>query len=445
MPQVGKVLAGAYRVRAVLGAGAATIVLDAEHLANGARVAIKVFDPTELAKQPGGLRGFLREAGVLTQVAGEHTLRVLSFGRLETGAPYLVMEFVLGTDFRRALSESGPIWATEAAAFGAQACDSLAQAHGLGLVHRQLRPGNLLLVETEDGRRIVKVANYLVGEIVDGPSASGDADASTLEYAAPEVLVGGTVDARADVWSMGVILYELVCGVRPFTSKQVGEMVVQKKKKTQPPLMKSPLGEMVPEDYERIVFRCLEADPLRRYADAHELLLDLQDLSGPDEVTRVARQNEAPPPSLPPRPAFQAANDLVDLARDSQPPDSAAATVVQNQLTQVRMGQAPQQPMQLPSFVLEELPSNRGRNAILAGAAVVMLILLPLIYLRMRAESAPPPLEPLPAVAPAPEPPPKPEDVTKRLAHEAPSPSARASAAPMQQRFFQVPSAYTSR
>jgi serine/threonine-protein kinase len=417
----GKVIAGAYRVRGVLGAGVASVVLDAELLSNGDRVAIKVFDPTELARQPGGLKGFLREAGVLTQVAGDHTLRVLAFGRLDTGAPYLVMEYLVGTDLRRVLSASGPMGATEAAQLGAEACDSLAQAHAFGLVHRQLRPGNLLLVE-EHGRRVLKVANYLVGEVVDGPSASGDADASTLEYAAPEALLGIQLDARADVWSLGVILYELVCGERPYTSKQVGDAIT-KKKSLKPPPMKNPVGAYLPEEFEHVVCKCLELAPERRYADAEELMGDLAILA--EEPTRVAKDHDrAPAPE--PKPAFQAEIEAPTMIKPVTQTQEATAVA------------------RLPSFVLEELPDNRARNAVIAAVALVLLIGMPLLYLRVRAENAPPPLEVLPPVA-SPAPQPRSEDVTKRLEHAAPSPSSRPSGTPMQERFFQVPSAYTSR
>ncbi len=457
--RTGVVLAGCYRVLAVLGAGGASVVLDTEHTSSRQRYAVKVYDPALLETQPGGVDGFLRTSKKLARVAGPNTIRVVSSGLLASGAPFLALEYAVGVDLRRLIKEAGPLSYTEAAQMVVQACESLQQAHALGLIHRDVRPSNMFLVEAQPGQRVLKLANYSIGTIVDGPTVSGTDDGAATEYAAPEVLRGTPIDVRVDIWALGITFYELTTGKRPWTAVDLGRLVTARVVITPPPL-RPPSGTAPSPELMDWLDRCLSDDPNERWPDAREAKLALlrtiqapqmaaalPDISGDDEpapwsagdrirvdahalgiaATEVA---EAPPSSrgagldatMVRRPAFSQGNMRVA-------PDNA--TMVQDNPMAGPRGLQP--PMQLPDFVIKEA-SPVGRNLMLGGVAFALVVGLPLYYVYQRGRVTEDPPQPA-ATEVAPPPAPSIEDVTRRVQHE--RVTTAASSGP--QRFFMVP------
>jgi serine/threonine-protein kinase len=168
--QEGEVLAGKYRVERVLGVGGMGVVVSALHLQLDERVALKFLLPEALAN-PEAVARFAREARAAVKIKSVHVARVSDVGTLETGAPYMVMEFLHGQDLSAVLRDRGPLPYPDAVEFVLQACEALSEAHALGIVHRDLKPANLFLITAADGSPCVKVLDFGISKLT-SPSAS---------------------------------------------------------------------------------------------------------------------------------------------------------------------------------------------------------------------------------------------------------------------------------
>ncbi len=254
----GDVVAGKYRIDHVLGRGGMAVVLAATHIQLREPVAIKVLHRQVLA-HPGAFERFVREARVAMRMRSEHVARVHDIGTTEDGTPFIVMELLRGSDLASLLADEGPLPVSDAVDYVLQACDALAEAHAAGVVHRDLKPANLFLCPDIDGSPCVKVLDFGVSKLLfddapapdpfaltappssreipaseagpvesstPGPALAGSSSGSVThtraflgspQYMAPEQIRSARdVDARADIWALGVILYELVSGGRPF-------------------------------------------------------------------------------------------------------------------------------------------------------------------------------------------------------------------------------------
>jgi len=279
--EAGAIVNGRYRVEGVLGRGAMGTVYSA-HTAEGYQVAVKVMAHTSSSS----VARFLREAATCARLTSEHVARVYESGRLPSGAPYLVMERLVGHDLG-ALMKHGALPIGHAALYAVHACRGLAEAHAIGVVHRDVKPENLFVTTRADGSPLVKVLDFGVSKIVsanlDGESSLTATQAllGTPSYMAPEQLVAAkNVDARADVWSIGVVVYQMIGGRLPFGGGNVLALMHQTSTTTPPAL--SSLRAGVPEAIERCVGHCLEAEPLRRYAR----ILDVADALAPFAAAR---------------------------------------------------------------------------------------------------------------------------------------------------------------
>ena len=261
----GQILAGKYRIDRVLGAGGMGMVLAATHLVLGSRVAIKVM-------LGGGKRGpehearFMREARVASMLRSEHAGKVLDVGTTEQGATYIVMEYLDGRDLGALLQARGPLPVDEAVSFVLQACEAIAEAHGLGIVHRDIKPANLFLTTGVSGAPCVKVVDFGIAKQSDETQAltqTGAALGSPL-YMSPEQMRGSRdVDARSDIWALGVTLYQLLAGTTPFHADTL--MAVVSIVQLEPP---TPLAEYradVTPSLAAVIHQCFEKDPARRW------------------------------------------------------------------------------------------------------------------------------------------------------------------------------------
>jgi serine/threonine protein kinase len=173
----GELLAGKYRVERVLGEGGMGVVVAARHVELDERVALKFLLPGTLG-QPDAVARFLREARAAARIRSEHVARVTDVGTLETGVPYMVMEFLEGADLSRILREHGPLPIEDAVDYVVQTCEAIADAHALGIIHRDLKPANLMLVTRSDGGSCVKVLDFGISK-VSGPGQDAMAMTST--------------------------------------------------------------------------------------------------------------------------------------------------------------------------------------------------------------------------------------------------------------------------
>jgi eukaryotic-like serine/threonine-protein kinase len=298
IPSVDDVLAEKYRIERVLGQGGMGIVLAAMHISLDERVAIKFLLP-ELAHDPALVGRFLREGRAAIKIRSEHVVKVLDVGTLRAGTPYMVMEYLHGRNFEELLEEQGRLPFELAVDHVLQATEALAEAHALGMVHRDLKPANLFLAHRVDGSPCVKVLDFGITKVVDPNNASFDATSANVvmgspRYMSPEQMRSTrAIDARADIWALGVILQELITGVAPFDGTTIPDLLAAILQDPPPPLRQ--LRPDAPEGLERVIGRCLEKEPSARYADVAELTEALAPFGtassrlSADRVSRVIR------------------------------------------------------------------------------------------------------------------------------------------------------------
>jgi WD40 repeat protein/serine/threonine protein kinase len=299
--QSGEVLAGKYRVEEVLGSGGMGVVVAAVHLQLGRRVALKFMLPDGLA-DPETVERFSREACAAVQLRSEHVARIIDVDELDDGRPYIVMEYLEGTDLATVLQAEKALPVPTVADYVIQALDALAEAHALGIVHRDLKPRNLFLARRADGSALVKVLDFGISKVSPRIGAPSLTQTQSLigspAYMSPEQLWSSKlVDVRSDIWSLGVILYELVSGHLPFGASTFSSQVLKVVLEPLPPI---DAPGPVPDEFEAVVERCLAKDPAHRFENVAQLAGSLEPLALPSAgpiVERIRRiVSEAPAP-----------------------------------------------------------------------------------------------------------------------------------------------------
>jgi eukaryotic-like serine/threonine-protein kinase len=286
----GDILAEKYVVEQVLGAGGMGIVVAARHTQLEQRVALKFLLPVA-CEIPGAVARFLREGKAAARITSEHVARVIDTGVLDNGAPYLVMEYLEGKDLGAVAQERGKLPAHEAVEYVLQACEAIVEAHELGIVHRDLKPPNLFLSRRADGTPLVKVLDFGISK-VDGGSRSQLTSASVMmgspRYMSPEQMVSAKdVDARTDIWSLGVILYELVTG-KPVWEADTLQGLCALIASSPPPRLRAHAPD-APRALEEVVLRCLAKPPQERIASVADLALALAPIAPPSATTSIER------------------------------------------------------------------------------------------------------------------------------------------------------------
>jgi serine/threonine protein kinase len=271
----GDLLAGKYRVERLLGSGGMGVVVAARHVQLDVLVALK-FMSEEAAADPDLVARFLREARAAARLTSEHVARVTDVGTLESGAPYLVMEYLDGSDLSAVLSSEGRQPISLAAEYIVQACEALDEAHGAGIVHRDIKPSNLFLTKRRNGTPCIKVLDFGISKADRlGSSAKMQATHShailgSPLYMAPEQMrAARNVDLRADIWSLGATLYELLTGHVPFQADSLVGLALQVVQGRPRRLRES--CPQVPASLEKIVLQCLEKERERRFSSARRL------------------------------------------------------------------------------------------------------------------------------------------------------------------------------
>jgi eukaryotic-like serine/threonine-protein kinase len=319
-PQRGEVIAGKYVVDDVLGAGGMGIVVAAHHAALRQRVAIKVLQP-QAAGVPEASKRFLREARAAASIQSEHVARVLDVGTLDTGARYMVMEFLAGTDLAKRIKQGGALPIADAVDFVLQACEAVAEAHVLGIAHRDLKPANLFLTTRAEGSPLVKVLDFGLSKMVDDDGVRISLTATDFvmgspQYMSPEQLRSlKDADWRTDIWAVGVILYEFLTGKRPFDGPSLTAVSASIMVDTPKPI--GSLRPGVPAALEVAVLKCIEKDPALRWQSIGELAQAIAPFAPPSAsllVERILRlQPVAATPAGPPTATLSA----VPLAADA--------------------------------------------------------------------------------------------------------------------------------
>ncbi len=271
--QVGQIVGGKYEVERVIAQGGIGLVVKARHVQLHEACAIKFLLP-EALEAPMARERFLREARACARLRSDHVVKVFDVGELDEQTPYIVLEYLEGVDLEGHM-QGGPLPPGEAALYCLQVCAALAEAHALGIVHRDIKPGNVFLARREDGTTCVKLLDFGISKLL-GESAGSD-QAQTMEGTvmgtpsamAPEQARGDAVDTRTDIWAVGVLLYHLLTGAFPFDDPAPFRTLDKILRDDPGP----PSGHVptVPRGLDAIVLRCLEKDPARRPANVDEV------------------------------------------------------------------------------------------------------------------------------------------------------------------------------
>jgi serine/threonine-protein kinase len=333
----GTMLGDKYRVERVLGRGGMGVVVAATHVELDQRVALKFLLP-EAMESIEVVERFAREARAAVKIESEHVARVIDVGKLENGLPYMVMEYLHGRDLAAELDDHGKLTIENTLDYVLQACEAIAQAHALGIIHRDLKPANLFVTTRPDGTTCIKVLDFGISKV--GLTGASPAEMSLTQtaaimgsptYMSPEQMrASRDVDPRADIWALGVILYELLTGQPPFVGGTMPELCASI-------LKDAPEGIRgvrpdVPVALEAAILRCLEKNPAARFANVAELASALVDYApkrariSAERTARVLRGAGIKTASLAP---------LVSHAPEPAPAPVAVATATAGAWSQV--------------------------------------------------------------------------------------------------------------
>jgi serine/threonine protein kinase len=326
----GALLADKYMIENIVGEGGIGIVVSAKHIQLDQTVAIKYLRP-KAAGMPAVAERFLREARLAAKIRSEHVVRVYDVGLLPDGAPYMVMEYLAGTDLGKMLTASGTLPLDRAIDYILQACEALAEAHVAGIVHRDLKPDNLFVATGAAGKSVVKILDFGISKLSEKRTTSSgrlsqltqaDDRFGTPVYMSPEQLLSSSdVDARADLWAIGVVLYELLTGVVPFDGDSLPELVTAIL--NLPPRKLTAQRPYLPSGLQDVIERCLEKKRDDRYQNVAELVQELRPFAPPhthsriDHVVRIIREageNVRPPTPMPGASAMRAVELAETLA-----------------------------------------------------------------------------------------------------------------------------------
>jgi serine/threonine protein kinase len=278
MIRSGDIVSGKFRIERVIGQGGMGVVVAAKHLQLDEMVALK-FLRAQATSDPEALARFMREARAAARLKSEHVARVLDVGVSDEGTPYIVMEHLEGRTLGKVLEEAGRLEVSTATEYVIQACEGLAEAHARGIVHRDVKPENLFLVERSQSWRVIKVLDFGISKVSLARDETSNIATQNMMgspcYMSPEQLRStANVDHRTDVWSLGATLFELLAGATAYRSDQPLPQLIAAILEVPAPAL-SDLWPDVPPELSAVVSRCLSKDRGARFASVAELALAL--------------------------------------------------------------------------------------------------------------------------------------------------------------------------
>ncbi len=293
--QPGNVIAGKYTVETVLGVGGMGMVVKARQSGLDRPVAIKLLLGA-FRERKDIVERFYREAKAAARVRSEHVAQVFDVGTTEEGDPYLAMEFLEGEDLDRRLEREHRFTLAAAATYMQQTCMGVAEAHAARIVHRDLKPANLFVAQSNKGRTLVKVIDFGISKVDEGPSTLTQTGGSmgTVYYMAPEQIENPkAVDGRSDVWALGVIFHQFLTGEVPYGGDTMPMVIASVLKNKRKPAHTIVPG--LPPEVDQIIERCLQHDPAMRFQSAQELGEAIAALVSDPSSSYVAARMRASP------------------------------------------------------------------------------------------------------------------------------------------------------
>jgi len=281
---VGQVLADRYHIMKKLGEGGMGQVYLAEHVKMGRRSAIKVMNPS-MVHDPEAVARFNREAANASRISDSHVCAIYDFGETADGLIYLAMEFVEGEPLTELLTREGALPVARAADIGIQVAAALQAAHDLGIVHRDLKPDNIMLTRSRDGADAVKVVDFGLAKAVGGEEGGQKVTRTGLvigtpEFMSPEQLSGDKLDGRSDVYSLGLVLFNMLTGTLPFPADSVQEAMIKRLTDEPAELIEVRPDLHFPPGLQQTLDTALARSPVDRYQSAAKLAHDLAAVTG---------------------------------------------------------------------------------------------------------------------------------------------------------------------
>ena len=332
-PRLGTTLADRYRLNDLLGSGGMGKVYAAEHVLMRKKLAVKVLH-RELTTVPEVVKRFEREAMAAAHIEHPNVAAATDFGKLPDGSVFLVLEFVQGELLRDEIAK-GPLPAERALRIARQIASALASAHELSIVHRDLKPENVMLVRKGNNPDFVKVLDFGIAKVPIGevgeiakegqPITRAGMVFGTPEYMAPEQALGQAVDGRADLYALGTMLYEMLAGVRPYSSKSQVGILGQQLANPVPSFAERAPGIGIPHSVEQVVRRLLEREPDERFQHANEVVAAIDDLlrnATPPDTRLFTQLGGSPRQMLGSRPSFDSESGSLSLPSFADESDS---------------------------------------------------------------------------------------------------------------------------
>jgi serine/threonine protein kinase len=337
----GAIIAGKYLIEERIAQGGIGVIVAARHLALQKRVAIKYLRPEVLGDEALAER-FEREARLAAGIHSEHVVRIHDVGTLEDAGPYMVMEYLVGNDLSRSI-QKGALPIARAVDYVLQTCDALAEAHALGIVHRDIKPENLFLAKRPSNTPILKVLDFGIAKAVpkrgDGGQwarqTSNNERLGTPLYMSPEQLQSTAgVDARTDIWALGVVLHELLTASMPFLGQDIPQLCASILVAAPARLTVSRPGSH--PALEAVILKCLEKDPEQRFRNVAELAQELLPFGPPNAAARIERIKTVVrdggasirPPRLTAKSRSPDLMSIPQLGHSNSTPDSAVGIAV---------------------------------------------------------------------------------------------------------------------